>query len=375
MSLRRGFLDTVRGIAGDFDVFALIVLAVLLYGIYYPAPYAHQHPAGVTLAVVDEEDSALTRALVRRIDAHASVDVATQAPSWMAARALLLERRADGILLIPHGTSRAALRGDPTGIGIWVNGTHLTKAKGIGSAIQEAIRDELGERLQATGLVGRRVLPVEVLSQPMFNPDRGYALYIFPAVTPVILQQTLLFGVAVLLARRRERGPRLKQPRDVLGRWLALTALSSVLCAMYLGWFFLIQDIPRQAALPMLMAICVALAMAMSAFALAIGGLFRDVASALLVLVPTSLPIFFLTGATWPREAMPPLLAWLGGLLPATHGSRAILLADAMGASVQAVARPLALLVLLALGYIAVAIALAGRATAGGDQAVEATGG
>ena len=30
----------------------------------------------------------------------------------------------------------------------------------------------------------------------------------------------IVIGVAVLLARRRERGPRLKQPGDVLGRWL-----------------------------------------------------------------------------------------------------------------------------------------------------------
>ena len=91
------------------------------------------------------------------------------------------------------------------------------------------------------------------------------------------------------------------------------------------------------------------------------------------MLVPTSLPVFFLTGATWPREAMPPMVAALGALLPATHGSRAILLGDAMGASAQALARPLALLVLLGLGYMAMAIAMARRDLDHSDQAVAAT--
>ena len=375
MSIRAAFIDTLRGIASDFDVFALIVLAALLYGVYYPAPYAHQQPMGVRLAVVDEERTTLTRALLGRIDAQASVDVSTT-PSWRTARAQLLEREVDGILLIPHGTTRAALRGEPSGIGVWVNGTHLTKAKGIGGAVQAAIRDELGDRLHGAGVSSRLPLPISAVSEPMFNPERGYALYIFPAVTPVILQQTLLFGAAVLLARRRERrGHAFESMRDVVGTWLALSMVSAVLCAMYLGWFFVVQDIPRHAPVSVLLIICSVLAVALAAFSLAIGRLFRDVASALLVLVPTSLPVFFLTGATWPREAMPPMVAALGALLPATHGSRAILLGDAMGASAQALARPLALLVLLGLGYMAMAITMARRDLDDSDQAVAATAG
>ena len=59
MTVREALVATLRGIATDFDVFALMVLAALLYGVYYPAPYAHQHPVGVLrgeVQVVDGND-------------------------------------------------------------------------------------------------------------------------------------------------------------------------------------------------------------------------------------------------------------------------------------------------------------------------------
>lgn len=355
MTVREALVATLRGIATDFDVFALMVLAALLYGVYYPAPYAHQHPVGVAIAVVDEEGSRLSRALVRRIDASEAVDVVVRAPDMNAARTLLLQRDVDGILLLPKGASRAALRAQLSGIGIWINGTHLTKAKGIGNAVQDAIAAELAGWTQIAGDgVARAVpLPARIEVQPMFNPDRGYAWYIFPAVTPVILQQTLLFGAAVMLVRRRQaRGKGMDSVGEVVGTWLVLAVLSSILTACYLGWCFSVQEVPRHASPTVLLAICAALGMAIAAMAVAVGRWFRDVAGALLLLVPTSLPIFFLTGATWPREAMPATLAWLGGVFPATHGSRAIILADAMGASTQAVMRPVALLLLLTCAFL-----------------------
>ena len=55
MTVQAAFATTLREVFRQPEVTALIVLAVLLYGFYYPAPYAHQQAQDVPIAIVDEE--------------------------------------------------------------------------------------------------------------------------------------------------------------------------------------------------------------------------------------------------------------------------------------------------------------------------------
>ena len=51
-----------------------------------------------------------------------------------------------------------------------------------------------------------RSSPVELLSQPLFNPTGGYASYVVPAAFVLILQQTLFLGSATLGGVAFEQG-------------------------------------------------------------------------------------------------------------------------------------------------------------------------
>ena len=64
-------------------------------------------------------------------------------------------------------------------------------------------------------------------------------------------------------------------------------------------------------------------------------------------LAPTSIVLFFMTGAAWPLDQMPRLTAWLAQLSPATAGVQAFVPINQMGASPADVARWLTLLAVL----------------------------
>ena len=363
MRIGEAFFGTLREVMRQRDVLSLIVLAVLLYGIYYPAPYAHQRAREVPMAVVDNENSALTRGLVRAIDASDGAAVVAEPNSLGEGQRLLLARKVEAVLVIPRGLTRAALRGEGPRIALWLDGVYLVRAKSIGAALERALTDifaDLGEPY-----LGSRSLAPPLIVTQRFNPGGGYANYIFPAVTPVILQQTLLFGTAVLLAYRRKRGRAIfESAGDLIGTWLALAALSAIAAALYFGWFFGLQRLPQQADAGMLVAITLILGGASAAFAMAIGSAFRQAEAALLILIPTTLPVFFLTGASWPREAMPGWVAAVGGVLPATHGARALLLVDQLGAPLAAVLPVLGRLALLGAIYLGLAYLIGTNATA-----------
>ncbi len=70
--------------------------------------------------------------------------------------------------------------------------------------------------MAALSLALARSSPVDVLNQPLSNPTGGYASYVVPAAFMLILQQTLLMGVATLGAVRR----RAARPPCVLGQAL-----------------------------------------------------------------------------------------------------------------------------------------------------------
>ena len=366
MTVRTAFVLTLREVFRQPEVTALIVLAVFLYGFYYPAPYAHQQAQDVPIAVVDEESTALTRALVRRIDNSDQTAVVAHARDLAAARKLLIGRDVEAVLLLPKGLTRSALRGEGPQIAMWIDGAYLVRAKSTGTAVEQALRQTLAA--EAAPYFGNLSVPEPIVSIARFNPQAGYASYIFPAVTPVILQQTMLFGVAVLLTlrRRKRAGARalaFADHRELLGSWLAFTLLSTIASALYFGWFFALQDVPGRASPQMLAFVALLMGAAIAAFACAVGAWFRRAETGLLLLIPSSLPIFFLTGATWPRDAMPAWVSAIGAIFPATHGSRALLLADQMGAPFSAITGPLAMLVMLTIGYLALSLSILLRET------------
>lgn len=356
MTFAQGFASVFRAVFSTFAVASIVVLAIVLYGFYYPAPYAQQTARQLPVVVVDEEGSSLTRALVRKLSDLREVRIVTEVDSIREAERQVRDREADGILLLPRGFTRSLLTGAPGGgIGIWVNGTYLIRARDIGGAIQSAVLAVAAERLGplAQGLHLRA--PIEVVERPLFNTREGYADYVFPAVSAIILQQTLLFGTAMLaaaqMAKIREGKAVPLSRQGFLGVWTALTAIGCFSAAFYFGWIFWYQDMPRAGNMAGLTVAVPLFAAAVSALGLLLGSVFDSAERALQVLIPTSIVLFFLAGAAWPLSSMPGWVSSLAHLSPATFGAQAFVRLNEMGASLDEVARQLAGLVALGLLY------------------------
>lgn len=360
MTFAQGFASVFRAVLSTFALASIIVLAVVLYGFYYPAPYAHQAARQLPVVVVDQERSGLTRALIRKLSDIREVRIAAEAASPYEAEQLVLNRKADGVLLLPKGLTRSLLTGAPGsvgsgGIGIWVNGTYLIRARDIGGAIQQAavavVMEQLGPL--AKGLHLRA--PIAVVERPLFNTREGYADYVFPAVSAIILQQTLLFGTAMVAAGRRAAAEPAFSLAAFFGVWCALALIGCMAATFYFGWIFWYQDVPRAGNLGGLMLAVPLFAGAVSALGLLLGSLFDSADRALQVMIPTSIILFFLAGAAWPLSSMPVGVSSLAHLSPATFGVQAFVRLNEMGTGLGEVLPQLAGLAALCLVYGAAA--------------------
>lgn len=343
------FVGTFAGIFKHRPLSSTILLAVVAYAFYYPMAYVGQTPVKLPVAVVDQDHSALSRRLVQEMNATRALDASVVTASPAEAERMLRNGEVDAVMHIPERFESSLIHGDAKGVGLYLNGAYLVRAtamgKALGGAAAAAAEKALTPVIEATRLLERAPT---VVQRPLYNTTDGYGSYAVPAVSAIILQQTLLLGAALFAGLRRETGAQPLSTRSFLGLWAALTLIGSVASLFYFGFVFWFQDYPRMGDLFGIILAVPVFAASVSALGLAIGSLFDRHERAMQILVGTSVPLFFLGGAAWPLFLMPQPLAWLARLSPSTSAIQAFVKLNAAGASVAEVAPELLTLAVLA---------------------------
>jgi ABC-2 type transport system permease protein len=357
------FVAEWRRVLALRGAFILLVVAPLVYGIYYPQPYLNQILRKIPIAVVDNDLSELSRRIVETLDASDAVSVAIRADALPQARAALDRGEALAVVGIPPGTERDVLKGTTVHVPVYADATYLFIFRSMGSGISVAI-NTLSSELAAGGartdgsLVKAALAsasPADVLLQPIFNPVGGYASYIVPAAFVLLLQQLLLIGASLLTVVA------LAQPTGgafatVLGRgvahltiYLPALALYFIVLPRFYGFSTLGQ--PSQ-----LFALAAVFTLATSFMGQAAGAWFKHPETPTLIFLGTSLPQLFLTGFSWPREAIPKLVRPVGYIFPSDFAIDGLVRVDQLGASLWEVARDWRGLWILAVIYFTLAV-------------------
>jgi ABC-2 type transport system permease protein len=350
-------------VLGTRGAFTLMVLAPLVYGLYYPQPYLNQILRKIPIAVVDNDLSELSRGIVQTLDASGAVEVAVRARTLAEARSAVDRGEAFAVVGIPPGTQRDILKGATVHVPVYADATYLFIFRTLGSGIAVAI-NTLSSELAAGGartdgsLVKATLAatsPAEILLQPIFNPVGGYASYIVPAAFVLILQQMLLIGASMLtvIALAQSTGGAFA---TVLGRGIAHLTIYLPALALY---FIVLPPFYGFSALgnPLqLFALGAVFILATSFMGQAAGAWFKRPETPTLIFLGTSLPQLFVTGCSWPREAIPnPILAD-GYIFPSDLAIDGIVRVDQMGASLREVARDWGGLWGLTIFYFALAV-------------------
>jgi ABC-2 type transport system permease protein len=187
-------------------------------------------------------------------------------------------------------------------------------------------------------------MPIENEYVTMFNPTNGFQAFLIPAVLILVLQQTLVLGVAMLAGTENERrrsgalvlGQEYGNPIVVLaGKGLAYLLVygftaTYVLC--FVPWLF---HMPQLWQLPTLVVFVVPFLLASIFFAICISFFVRDRESCFLLFVFVSVPLIFMSGISWPTSNMPAFWKVFAQLFPSTHGVNGFARINTAGALLQ----------------------------------------
>ena len=348
---------TLQTILRDKGVVLIMCLAPLIYGFFYPWPYATQVVTRVPVAVVDLDHSALSRQITRYVQASPRVEVRLITGDEHTAQEALWAGEIEGFAVLPRDLKRSVLRGTPAVVTVQANGSYALMNKAVLYGFSEAVGTVSAgveiARLEAAGQGALQARanrsPINTQTVALFNPTEGYGSYVVPAVALLILQQTLLMGVGMLVGLWAETGQQRADAATWLGRLLAFCTVGWANGLLYFGWIYWLQDFPRGGNPVGALVLLACYIPAICTLGALLGIWFGNRERALQVLLFTALPVIFVSGFSWPSESLPPLLHSLRWLFPSTAGIQASLKLNQMGAPLADVAGLLALLCLLAL--------------------------
>lgn len=346
--------DELKNVFKDSGVMIFFFLVPFIYPLLYAFIYNNEVVHDAKMVVVDQSDSYLSREYIRKVDATADVKVVAVCADMEEAKRMMDEKKAYGILYFPSEFSKNIHRGKQVTVSLYCDMSALLFYKAFLLATTE-VSLEIGKEIRAQNhpsstIEQERIMinPIPYESVAIFNSQNGFASFLVPAILILVIQQTLILGIGMLggTAREKNRFHSLVPVsrhfngtlRIVFGKSLTYILLYVVVCIWALAMVPKLFSLPQVGepwtvmlfVLPYLFA-CIFLSMTLS-------GLMTSRESPMLVFVFTSVILLFISGVSWPKEAIPPFWKAVGYLFPSTPGIQGFIRINTSGATLSEVA-------------------------------------
>jgi len=334
----------------DPGTILIMVIGAFLYSLFYAVPFANQILREVPIGIIDMDNSSISRELVRNLNSNEFLSVVSCPIDVTEAQNQFFENKIRGYILIPRDFEKRLLRGGVSSLALFEDSAYLLIYKQVSTGVLTTTSSlsaklEIGKFMKR-GLSKQQAinikLPFEFVQIQLYNPAGSYENYIYPLVLILIMQQTMLVGAGLLGGTIRELMSKEKSkycefsdnPAEiVLGKSLAYTSLYMFHSIFYFLVFpaLFVYKMTYNVGLMLLLLIPYLFAIAFLAQALIY--FYSERENSLLILVVSSLPLIFLPGFVWPKEAMPLWLVWGSKFIPATSAMAGLTRVNQMGAS------------------------------------------
>lgn len=327
---------TLHAIFSDSAVVLIMIGAIVIYSFFYPMGYREQIAGQQAIAIVDTDQSSESRALIRHISAARAAKIKMITPNIHEAESAMRQGRLQAIVVIDPNLMKNLLRGEQALITLMGNGAYLGRANtvllGIGDALKAYAQETAVARMQYGVL--STAPAVTLVQRPLFNTREGYGSAIVAGVAVLIVHQTLLIGMCVIAATRRQQlGIQAYPLKTLLAMGLTYWCVGFLGLLYYAGFTFWFHDYPLGGNLSGLLIFGALFVAAIVSFGLFLSSFFRTRERPYQIFLLTSLPLFFLSNLSWPSVASPEFLVAAAKLVPVVPGITGLVKLNQMGAS------------------------------------------
>ncbi|MCL1046380.1 ABC transporter permease [Shewanella electrodiphila] len=288
-------------------------------------------PRQLPVAVVDQDNSQLTRMLTRNLTANSVIKPIAYA-QLADAEAAMKQAEVYALVLFPHQFKKSLLTsGSPT-VDIRYNSQFLLVGKLLSSQLQMSLGAGLMEVAGMNQLlsgvnrasVAVNLSPVTSQTTALFNRNNNYVGFLVPPVLIALLQLiAMMTFVNALNSTLINKGDSYLLPSDfwrqVVCKVLFYTPIMLLHGCFILAWLYGYLNLPFAGSLSLLVMALVMMLLALWTLVILVFLLMREPARSVSFCTALFAPAFAFMGVTFPVNDMPQLAQWWRLIMPSSH--------------------------------------------------------
>jgi len=321
----------VRNISKDSSLFLILLIAPVLYAFMYGSIYLNKGEEKVKLALIDEDGTAVSRLLTEQLNSTPMIEIIPSS-DISEAQEKMYQGEVEGYFYIQKDLEKYILSQKQANVNLVLNASRFLPSSDllstvtkvcltVGAGVRKTYFNRQGmnedESMKMTN-------PINMDYRPLYNSSMTYGAFLLPGLLAIILQQTLLIGVAAGFTSEREE-KKLRDLYEISGCSISKMIFGKEMlyfCVfMIFGVFFAVVNfsvfgVTIRGSFPDLTFITAIFIAAVIILGMLIGSFFKSKLFAFQVLVFSSYPIFLVTGYSMPYQSLPRGIQVFSDLLP-----------------------------------------------------------
>lgn len=340
-------------IFSDSGVMIIFFLAGLAYPLLYNVLYLNGNVNDTPVAVVDEAACAESRRFIREIDATRECAVAFRCVNMDEAERLMKEGKVRGIFYFPADFGERIARKETAILSVYADmSSFLYYKNALTSGNMVMLQEMRNIQIERYTAGGMPVAQAEQLVQAIpyeennpYNRTFSYQYFLISAILLVIIQQTLFYGMSLLVGTAREENRSLSSlpsglrgngvGRAVIGRgaayWLIYMAIGLYIACIVPALF----GIPQRGEFFEILVLLLFFVTDCVLFSLSWSILITRRESVFLLFLVVSPVCLFLTGFSWPTTSFPTFWKWFSYIFPTTFGCQGFININTAGGGLE----------------------------------------
>ena len=334
-AFRNAFVRELRSF-GSHKFFYMLSLGLpILSFLFFILLFRTGVPRDMPVAVLDQDNSPLSRRLTRMIDATPSARVVYQITDMKEGERMMKKGKIDAIIQIPSGLEKNVYSNTQARVMAYINGLNLTK-NGLLNKDILTVATTFSSGIQLQTLMKKGLSETEAYNQMMpiyfekhilFNPYTNYSYYLLPSFLPLMLMLFALLTAVFTIGVELKNGTASEwlaasgghTSAALAGKLAPYTVIFFVLCLLMDTLLFKYVGVPLNGSLTVILVSTLLFILSYQAIAVFIVSLLSNLRLSLSIGGGYSVLAFTFSGLTFPIMAMWPAMRYLSRLFPFTY--------------------------------------------------------
>ena len=282
----------------------------------------------VPMAIVDYDDSQLSRQIIRYFKENEAFDVTYQIQNETELKKLLDESKVRVGMVIPKNFSADVTSLKSPTVLMMYDGSHMSMvsvAKAKASEILISVRvgasaAQIQNRLNKSyDEAFTMAMPISFETRMLYNPAKSFNYFMTPGYGTIICQLGIAFMAVVSVTVNWDKENKRNDLGYILGKVFFYGVLGSLAIIINLLVQIYIFNIPYRGSFMAGVAMSMLFVFAVAALAVAVSAWFNNRVLAMTLVGLLLIPNSIMAGYTWPVISMIPSYKWMSKFIPFTH--------------------------------------------------------